>query len=129
MITPLQDKPTLSLDLVVRDYETKTKDYIFSSFSEMLAHKGEANYIYGKERDIGVPMGLSYSPLLAILVLTDTIRRWELSSSTNHAIVYADDGIIFTDNLSGVKSFAELSSENHLKISLKKSRLLKDNNQ
>jgi len=123
-LLPLQTKPTLDLELEVKDYQTGKDSYIFSSIYEKINYKGEANYVLGKGRDVGVPMGLGYSPLLAILVLGKILDLWK--NSDNSYVTYADDGILMSQNKGDIKKFQELCLEFGLKVNEKKSRFIKD---
>ena len=123
LLNPLLNKPQISLDLEVKDYETDNSSVFIKSFYDLINYKGESNFTYNKSSTIGVPMGLGYSPLLATLVLIQQLNKWK--SPFNNFITYGDDGILFTNNLNDLKKFQELMNNGKVQINENKSKFFK----
>jgi len=122
-LLPLQAKPDLDMELEVPDYQTGKESVWFKSIYEKINYKGESNYVLGKAVNIGVPMGLGYSPLLAIMVLGAILDIWK--SHGNDFVTYADDGILLTNNASDIIKFKELCEKFGLAINESKSRFIR----
>jgi len=122
-LLPLQQKPDLDMDLEVHDYATGKPTFIFESIFHKVNHKGESNFVLNKPRNIGVPMGLGYSPLLAMLVLCKVMKDWK--NDNNSFVTYADDGLLLTNNLDDIKSFHDICLKYGLKVNEEKSKLVK----
>jgi len=123
-LLPLQQKPKLDLNLEVIDYETGAETIRFKSIYEKINYKGESNYVLNKGRNVGVPMGLGYSPLLAMLVLCEVLSEWK--DPTNNYVTYADDGLLFMKNKEDIERFQTILRKYWLKINLAKSQIVKD---
>ncbi|KAG0632577.1 hypothetical protein HOY80DRAFT_1006663 [Tuber brumale] len=67
-------KPKLSMDLTVKDYSGQADDFVFNNLYELLTHKKETTFTMSG-CEVGVPMGLGYSPLLSVIVLNDSLYR------------------------------------------------------
>jgi len=122
-LLPLQNKPKLDLELEVPDYVTKQESKIFSSVFEKINYKGESNYVLDKKSNIGVPMGLGYSPLLASLMLIEILTAWK--SVDNDYVTYADDGILMTNDASDILRFKDLCEKFGLKVNENKSKFIR----
>lgn len=123
LLSPLINKPSISLDLECKDYQSNKVSVFFKSLYEMINYKGESNYVFKKSSLIGVPMGLGYSPLLATLVLIRQLNIWK--DKSNDYITYGDDGILFTNNLNDIKKFQVLLSNGKVKLNKAKSQWFK----
>jgi len=123
-LLPLQEKPKLDMELEVPDYQTGKKSVWFKSIYEKINYKGESNYILGKPLNVGVPMGLGYSPLLAILMLSKILDLWK--NRENDYVTYADDGILMSNSRDDILLFHDLCLKFGLKVNEKKSRFIRE---
>jgi len=122
LIFYLHGKPVLSTDLTIKDYVTKDKDMKHENLYTLVNHKNEANFQNNKDCWLGVPMGLGYSPLLAILVLERSLKNYECDK-----ILYADDGLLFSNNKINVSKFAESLRNKEINQNESKSGYIKEN--
>jgi len=122
-LLPLQSKPKLDMNLEVPDYATGKPTFIFDSIFSKINHPGESNFVLNKARNVGVPMGLGYSPLLAMLVLCKVLKDWK--NDNNSFVTYADDGLLLTNNLEDLQSFKNICIKYGLCVNEDKSKLVK----
>ena len=114
LLLPVRRKPVLDLELEVPDYQRGGPSVRFASMYEKVNYKGESNYVLGKAGNIGVPMGLGYSPLLAMLVLCRVLKEWKTDS--NLFITYADDGILLMNEKKEISRFIAICSKSGMII-------------
>jgi Reverse transcriptase (RNA-dependent DNA polymerase) len=125
LLLPLFSKPLLDLNLEVPDYQTSQPAYKFSNMYEKINHPKESNFVLGKASTQGVPMGLGYSPILAMLILCEVLKEWK--NDSNDFITYADDGLLFMKNEEDILNFERISRKYNLKLNLDKSLIVKQN--
>lgn len=122
MVDPLSIKPVAAFDLNVPDYQSGQPDFIHKNYEQLFNHKGESNFKLGKASNIGVPMGLGYSPLLACLVLNTLLKKWK--NDKNNFITYGDDGMIMYNEGKELERFKKLLKEHEVKLNESKSKWL-----
>jgi len=122
-LLPLQKKPSLDLKLEIPDHQSNKESNFFANMFEKVNNKKESNFVLNKARNIGVPMGLGYSPLLAMLVLCEVLKVWK--NKNNWYVTYADDGILLTNVEKDIEYFKMICKGYLLKVNEEKSSYCK----